>query len=110
MIHSIFDKIPTSVFFAVSVIVIGLFMHVNDITDADWGLFFMVLGFVMLLLTTLMTLSDRKNKLKILIGICHECLREFKLKDEYLIDVQTNYKIWECPHCDYPNSSEDCMT
>lgn len=38
-------------------------------------------------------------------GICHECLKEFELKDDYLIP---GYPLWECPHCGYPNSDYDC--
>jgi len=41
-------------------------------------------------------------------GICHECLKLFELKDEYLIP-DINFKVWECPHCDYPNSKTDCL-
>ena len=44
------------------------------------------------------------------IGICHECLKQFDLLDEYLVygyDREPN-QIWECPHCGYPNDKGDC--
>jgi len=46
------------------------------------------------------------DKTKMKLGICHECGKEFELKNEYLIP---NYEIWECPFCSYPNSKEDCI-
>lgn len=39
-------------------------------------------------------------------GICRECLKEFELKDEYLIQ-KGYFPIWGCPHCSYPNDSGD---
>lgn len=42
------------------------------------------------------------NLPSILFAICHECLREFELVDDYLIGDSKD--IWECPHCCYPNS------
>jgi len=39
-------------------------------------------------------------------GTCHECLKGFELKDEYLIQ-KGYFPIWECPHCSYPNDSAD---
>ena len=41
-------------------------------------------------------------------GVCHECLKEFELKDEYKIRYVQVEEIWECPHCNYPNSRSDC--
>ena len=39
---------------------------------------------------------------------CHECLKEFELKDRYLIP---NYNdVWECPHCSYPNHKSQLVT
>jgi len=38
--------------------------------------------------------------------VCHECIQVFELKDEYLIPNIDN-KVWECPHCEYPNSRGD---
>ena len=36
-------------------------------------------------------------------GICHECCKPFDNKDA--IELIAN--VWECPHCDYPNSKSD---
>lgn len=43
---------------------------------------------------------------KLLYGVCHECLRRFCLKSEYLI-FDPDIEIWECPNCFYPNSWDD---
>lgn len=34
---------------------------------------------------------------------CAECCKLFQPKNKYLIQKG----IWKCPHCDYPNSSND---
>ena len=38
--------------------------------------------------------------------ICHECMQQFELLDDYLIHFSRS-KILECPKCDYPNSKID---